>query len=84
MEPGPCCPQAHAHVIVELEGLPQVAGPPAAPDQHGVVALKGLESLLLQHLSLKQVQGLSQLGKRGGGDTTWGGDLRDPQQREGD
>lgn len=43
------------HIIVELEGLLQVAGPPAAPNQHCVVALKGLESLLLQHLPLKQV-----------------------------
>lgn len=53
------------HIAVEPESLLQVAGPPAAPDQHRVVALKGLESLLLEHLPLKQVQGLSQLGEEG-------------------
>lgn len=55
-------PHAHTHVVVEPEGLLQVASPPTATNQHSVVALEGLEALLLQHLPLKQVQGLSQLG----------------------
>ena len=53
------------HVVVEPEGLLQVASPPTAPNKHCVVALEGLESLFLQHLPLKQVQGLRQLGKEG-------------------
>ena len=64
----PLWPRAPAptHIIVEPEGLLQVSGSPAAPDQHRVVAFEGLESLLLQHLPLKQLQGLCQLGGRGG------------------
>lgn len=66
----PLWPRAPAptHIIVEPEGFLQVSGSPAAPDQHRVVAFEGLESLLLQHLPLKQLQGLGQLvGGRGGG-----------------
>lgn len=54
------------HIVVEPEGLLQVASPPTAPNQHRVVTLKRLESLLLQHLPLKQVQGLSQLWEEEG------------------
>lgn len=49
------------HIVVEPEGLLQVASPATAPNQHRVVALKRLELLLLQHLPLEQVQSLSQL-----------------------
>ena len=73
----PLCPQPRTHIVVEPEGLLQVSGPPTAPDQYSVVALKGLKSLFLQHLPLKQIQGLSQLQ----GEGTWGeGCLGRPQR----
>lgn len=54
----------HTHIIIESEGLLQVADTPTAPNQHRKVALQRLQALFLQHLPLKQIQGLHQLGKK--------------------
>lgn len=54
---------AHTHIIEEPESLFQVPDAPTASNQHRVVALQRLQALFLQHLSLKQIQGLCKLGK---------------------
>lgn len=54
----------HTHIIIESEGLLQVADTPTAPNQHRKIALQRLQALFLQHLPLKQIQGLHQLDKK--------------------
>lgn len=58
----------HTYIIEESESLLQVPDAPAAPNQHRVVALQRLQALFLQHLPLKQIQGLCKLGKEATGE----------------